>query len=496
MVAFNNIPGNVRVPFFHVEVRPGGTPYISNARLLLPAQKLSTGDAPANEPVLMRDGTEDMLFGVGSMASRAYRAARRNAPLQEIFVLPLDDLGAGVAATGKIDVTDTLSAPAAVAIYIAGTRVRLGVLSSDADSDIATNLAAAINADTSLPLTAAVNGSTDTQVDLTARHKGTLGNFIQVDFGSIVNDGPLASTFLSITAMTGGSGDPDLQTAFGNLGDDEFDFIASPYSDATNLGRVQDLLNDTSGRWSYLSQLYGHYFTVHNGTVGELSTFGNTLNSSHLSVLPMRKFRSMPEEVAAAYGAQAALHLQTAPEVSRPLQSLELVGIKPSLTRSEWLTKADRQTLYFDGVSGYYVHRDGSVRIDRVVTTYQTNVWGDPDWSYLDVETMFQLIYAIRHLRTKITSTFPRHGLTQDNVAGLDELVDPDQIRETVIHAASELVSLGVIENLSAFIAALDIEIPLTDPNRVDVGLSLDHVNQLRIFAAAITSFTQMPQAA
>jgi len=34
-VLFDNIPGNVRVPFFYAEFRPGGTPYQSNARLLL-----------------------------------------------------------------------------------------------------------------------------------------------------------------------------------------------------------------------------------------------------------------------------------------------------------------------------------------------------------------------------------------------------------------------------------------------------------------------------
>ena len=54
---FNNIPGNVRVPFFYAEFQSGGTPYSQNARLLLIGQKLASGSATANQPVLVRDGS-------------------------------------------------------------------------------------------------------------------------------------------------------------------------------------------------------------------------------------------------------------------------------------------------------------------------------------------------------------------------------------------------------------------------------------------------------
>jgi phage tail sheath gpL-like len=31
---------------------------------------------------------------------------------------------------------------------------------------------------------------------------------------------------------------------------------------------------------------------------------------------------------------------------------------------------------------------DGQPRIDRIVTTYQTNVWAQPDITFLDIETI------------------------------------------------------------------------------------------------------------
>ena len=104
-VLFDNIPGNIRVPFFKAEFRPGGTPYQSNARLLLVGQKLASGAATANVPVLVTDNAVGALFGEYSMLADMVRSARANAPVQEIWALPLDDAAAGVKATGKITVS-------------------------------------------------------------------------------------------------------------------------------------------------------------------------------------------------------------------------------------------------------------------------------------------------------------------------------------------------------------------------------------------------------
>jgi len=90
-VLFNNIPGNIRVSFFHAEFQPGGTPYQQNARLLLVGQKLSSGVAAANIPLLATDSSISSLAGTHSMLEQMYRTARLNAPLQEIWILPLAD---------------------------------------------------------------------------------------------------------------------------------------------------------------------------------------------------------------------------------------------------------------------------------------------------------------------------------------------------------------------------------------------------------------------
>lgn len=494
-VLFNNIPQNVRVPFFYAEFQPGGTPYQENARLLLVGQMLAAGAATPNEPILATDNAVSALVGANSMLEQMYRIARKNAPLQEIWLLPLSDDGSGTAATGKITVGGApISQAGAMSVYIAGQRVRIGVQTSDTDATIATALAAAINATAGLPVTAAVNGVNDDEVDLTARHKGAQGNNILIDVGLVTEEGLLGTDLLTITAMSGGDGDPDFSTALGNLGDDEFDWIAAPYGDATSLGYASDLLNDISGRWSWAKQLYGHYIGTNAGTVSALSTLGAARNDQHASIFPCRKFRSPSWLVAAAVGAVAASHLQApgaSAELSRPLRTLELVGIKGPLSVSDRFTLSEKQTLLYDGISTYYVTRDGKVRIERLITTYQSNASGDADATYLDVNTMAQSMYGIRYLRQKVTNAHGRKALADSNPGGNPGIVTADDVKRTMIHGYEDLVALGVFENADLFAADVVVERDLVDANRLNASLPLDHVNQLHIFAALAVNHMQ-----
>ena len=57
---------------------------------------------------------------------------------------------------------------------------------------------------------------------------------------------------------------------------------------------------------------------------------------------------------------------------ARPFQTLTVSGIVPPLLVDRF-TAAEREQLLRDGLSTFTVDADGSVRIERPVTTYQTN---------------------------------------------------------------------------------------------------------------------------
>lgn len=503
MIPFNSIPGNLRVPLFFAEVNPGGSPAQSLAKLLLIGQKISTGTATVDQPIMV-SGNEDGLFGRGSMLGYMYRAARRNAPLQEIWALPLADIGTGgpggVKATGSITVGAVATVTGQLTVYIGGQRVRLGVSPSSTQAQIATALAAAINAgDTTgnlVPVTAVVDGTDATKVNLTARHTGTLGNFISVITDYRGDEGPLAAIMLTIVAMASGATDPDVTAKLANLADIEFDFIASPYVDSTNIGAITAFLNNASGRWGPLQQLYGGHFTAKANTQGNLATYGLTLNDPHLSVMGYYNSPSGPWEWAAAYGAVAAAYLSDPTQVSRPLHTLVLEGLLPPKLAGDRFSVTQRQALYYDGIASYHVNAAGQVCIDRAVTTYQKNDWSVPDASWLDVETLYQSAYVIRYLKGKVTSTWGRASLRDTNPQGLIGVATPDNIKDTIIHGYRELSNQNLVDNVDLFAAALIVERNHTDPNRVDVFLPPDLVNQLRIVAVNVTTFLQLPNAA
>jgi len=366
-------------------------------------------------------------------------------------------------------------------------------VATDTIADIATALAAAINGTSSLPVTAvAVAGA----VTLTAKNKGAHGNDIDLRLnylGSAGGEQTPAGLALTISPMSAGAGAPDLTDALANLGDQTFDFIVNPYTDTTSLDAVKAFLSDGTGRWSYASQLYGHSLGVLAGTLGQLTAAGEARNDQHASLVGIYDSPT-PAYIwsAAVYGAIAG-SLRNDP--GRPLQTLTVSGVLAPPLASRF-TLTERNNLLYSGISTVTVADDGSVQIENVITTYQTNAYGNADDSYLQVETLFLLMYVTRYIRTQITSKFARMKLAADGTrfAAGSAIVTPNTIRAELIAQYTALENGGYVQDSTAFASGLVVEQNATNPNRVDVLWDGTLINQLRIFAL-LNQFRLQPAA-
>lgn len=497
-VPFNAVPGNTRVPFFWAEINAGGTPFDNAARLLLIGQKMSAGLAVTNVPIrYLGDGAGQ--FGSGSMLQQMCDVAIANAgPLQEIWALPIVDDGAAVAATGTFAISAAPTITGELTVYIAGQPVRIAVSAADTAIQVATRLAAAINTgfdlfNRALPVTAS-NPATpnDHKCTITAKNLGALGNKIRLEVDYYGNEGPLGAAMVTITAMASGATDPSLTVPIATLGDQEFDFIASPYADSTSLGIMTTFLDNISGRWSPYQQLYGVYFTSLDDTSTNLLSAGAARNDANLTIMGHKNSPSPPWAWASAYAA-VATRLQDISEISRPLQTLPLLGILPPKALADRFNATVRQSLYGSGIASYKVDAANQVVIDRAVTTYRLNSAGVADGTWLDVEDRFKAVFAVRYLRDKVSSQHGRSALRNDNPMGLPGVATPDTIRDTLVHGYLELSNFNIVENFEAFQAGLTVERSATNANRVDVFVPLDLVNALRIFAVNVTAFLQFP---
>lgn len=496
-VSFSNIPQNVRVPLFYAEVDNSQAGYFSQPlRTLLIGQMLAAGSAVADVPVLVsRTDEAKTLFGIGSMLERMHEVTRLNDSMGEVWCIPVADPSAGANATGTITMAGPASAAGTISLYIGAQRVQIPVAATDTATAIAVSMAAVINGDITLPVTATAASDV---VTVTARHKGLLGNDIpvQVNYRGHAGGEILpAGVTVTIAPMSGGSGTPDLTAALASMGDEEYDFIIHPFSDSGSLDAFRVVMNDTTGRWAYDRQIYGHVYTAMRGSVGSLNSFGVGRNDQHMTIAGFDTAApNLLWEFAASYGARNAVFIAADP--ARPTQTGEQIGVLASPSHAQFI-KTERQTLLNSGIATSFVS-GGVVRIERAITTYQKNLWGQSDPSYLDSETMHTLAYVIRRLRYSVTQKYPRHKLADDGTrygAG-QAIVTPKVIRGEILAAYAEMEQMGIVENFKAFEAALIVERDAQNPNRVNVLFPPDLVNQLRIFAVLAQFRLQYPETA
>ena len=507
-VAFNTMPADERVPLFYAEVNAGVAPYQGTSRSLFICRKLATGTAVVGKPIPLGSIDANQLGGPGSMLADVALYARYHNSQGAVWVLPVADPVNGVQATGSITITGTATASGTLVRYVAGERYEATVAQGDAAATIAANLAAAINNGYTKfnrrMLSSASAAAAAGVITLTARHTGLEGNMIRVESaldGDEFDPAGLTVVIASPT-LTGGAGAIDFPAALASLGNEPFDWIFGPYNSTANLATARAFLSDSgSGRWSPTIGLNGHYLSANDASLVGQTVFGAALNDRHASVLATNTYPAPLWCWIAALGGligaskNLGAELTAAIEIARPMQTLELQGLRaPAAASAKW-GQADRQALYSCGMSALTFGPDGTPRVDRVLTTYQVNAWGVADTTFLGIETVAIAAYVRNYMRQRVTSTYPRCVLRDDNPNGLQGVTTPDQIKATLVHAYTELDQIGgVVENTDLFAKYLLVE-RASDPNRVNCYLPTDVANQLIVVAANITIFPQITDA-
>ncbi len=171
-----------------------------------------------NIPILVASGDDaGNKFGFGYMAHRMARAAfKAHGGSVPTWILPQAEItGAAATSVNTLAFTGPATSSGTLALYIAGERYAVSVANGDAATAIATNVAAAINADPNCPVTATPSSG---NVTLTAKSKGLWGNYISVAVNLQYADILPAGVAVTITALTGGTGVPTLSTALAGLG--------------------------------------------------------------------------------------------------------------------------------------------------------------------------------------------------------------------------------------------------------------------------------------
>jgi len=488
-ISFDNIPSNWKMPLYWVETDPSmaGLPIVKNPALLVGVMTpdgTMTPDVPT--PVGSIAMLQDMA-GIGSHLAGLGRAFFANNFAQETWALGVSEPSTGSAANGTITVSGTATDAGTIFLYIAGHMVEIGVSDGDDPNTIAGAIASWINEDPTLPVTAAAVAAV---VTVTCNWKGDTGNDINIidsyygGLGGEVLPPGVTLTYSNNGFLDHGAGVPIFTNAIANLGEQEFDYVALPFSDSNTLIIwEQEYGFGDNGRWGWMRQLYGQLISARRDTFPNLILWGPTRNSPVTSVWAIEPTAPSPIwEWVGAINAKAARALSNDP--ARPLQTLQLADILPAKLHERW-NLDEQNTFALNGLATQKTGPGNIVQIARDTTTYQFNLYGQSDDAYELMTTLATLATLFRNQRHAITSKYPRHKLADDGTRfGVGQkIVTPKIIAAELVAEYAIDEFNGLVENAPAFKANLIVERDPNDPNRVNVLYPPDLVNQLRIFA-------------
>ena len=479
-ISFDAIPEKLRLPYTAIEFnsRLAGNANI-DFKLLVIGQRLSTGTIPAGQPI--RANSEEQLekyFGRGSMLAEMGKAQIEADPFMEKWFVALDDATGGNKAAGAITITGPATRGGTIFLYVGGYRLLVGVDTGDTAEEIAAAIVSVIAADTTLPVTAAIDGSDTTKVIPTCKWKGETGNDIDLRINFYDEELP-DGVGVTFTAMTGGTGNPDITEVFTSIGDEWYNWITMPYSDVANMVVLETELDS---RYGPMRAIGGRAFTAYKGTHSATGTYGSNRNGAHITCMGTNSSPTPPYLWAAVNSVVGGASLQIDP--ARQLKTLALPGIKPPAKVDRW-DGTERNQLLFDGIATYTVDRGGVVRIERQISMYQVNASGFADDSYLNINTAETLERIRFDERAMVAQKFPRHKLADDDydIPEGQDVVTPLSMIDEYLAIYKVFMGRGWVQDYEGYKATIHAEIHDSDPDRLDMYNSPKLINNLRVTA-------------
>ena len=482
-VPFANLPLNTRNPGFYFEVDPSkANTGQRNFRALILGQAITSG--LAQQAVLLPSTLiAKNLAGAGSPMALMAEAYRKRDVFGELWAMPVASNGAGTPGTMATTFTGPCTAAGTLSGYVCGVLVQAMIPAGASATAIAAAFASAIALNPDLPITAAAAAAV---VTCTARVAGPLDLDVRFNYRGTLGGEVFPAGVGASNVITLGTGAPDLTTALANLGDRPYDMIIVPYSDSTTLDAIKGFLSDNAGRWLPTRLLFGHGFAAMRGTLGTVVTALTARNDQHMTVMPVNDSPTPAWIIAADMTGSVATSLRNDPGL--PVQRLAMGWLPPpDLNR---FTFSDRNTLLYDGASTYEVDEDGTVRVSRMVTTYQRNTAGVPDDSFLDVETPFQLADVIQFFQADFSTVFARKKIVANGTRlgqSNQDTVTPAIIGAHTLALYRLMEANGRVQDSATFKQLLVVE--YAGGGRVNLVLPVTLAGQLRVIAGLVQFF-------
>lgn len=377
-----------------------------------------------------------------------------------VTVYPLVDAGSSVAATGAVTPSGSATEAGAYRVSVNNILSQAFTISAgDSVAAMVTAMAAAINANLDMPVTA-VDNTTDVQ--LTSKWKGVSANGISV---SIVGPTDLGVTF-AITAMSGGLVNPSVQTALDQIGD-TWETLLLNCLDAADTVAFGALSTFGEGRWGALSRrplvaLTGNSAT----TVTAATTVTDARKTDRVnSQLVAPGSKDLPFVIAARQLSRIAVRANEDP--ARDYGSLAATGLTPGADGDQW-DYTQRDQALKAGSSSIKI-KDGVINLADIVTFYHPDGDEDPAYRYVvDIVKLQNILYNVDALFD--SPEWDGAPLLPDGqVFTSRSAKTPSMAKAALAQIANGLAEAAIISDLEFTLANMQAAISDQNPKRLDV---------------------------
>jgi phage tail sheath gpL-like len=468
----NKVPGIYLQVSFGVGPRSAGD---APRKVILFGNKTSAGTLAAATPTqcLTKDDAAT-LTGIGSELYRMVVAALDVSSTVDLYVCVVAE-SAGTNASATVTYTGTSTADGAQTVWVCGEPCVASVTSGDTVTTIAAAMKAAINAKTTLPVTA---DNSSGVLTVTAKHKGPRGNYISLRSLSEAT-GITATTSASYLASGATTDDP--QTAIDATDASHYTYLVSPYQDATQLAKFKTQVNAQAVPEVGLREqvIFGSIDTLANTT-----TVATGLNAARMQAVWVYNGDSMPCELAAAKAAFRADAEGADPSANMDNQIV--VGMKVPVAEADWPTNAELVSALNNGITPLKPV-NGEMAIVRSITTRSQTSGGTADYAVLDVSKVTVPDYVADTLEANY-STWDGFKLADDDADGAPpptNVATPKLLKDWAFGLLKDIEADGHIVNVDDLAASLVFEVSAT-AGRVNAQVPVDVIEGLHQMAADV----------
>lgn len=400
-------------------------------------------------------------FGVGSMVHLACIIAFKNNRNIELNVIALDDNGSGNAA-GDITISNTAGVSGSVTVYIANEAIEVAVAKDATAAEIALALQIAMDNKPFLPIRAAIDETTDTKINITALNAGTVGNEIQINYAKSID-----SVSVTITDMSGGAVDPDIQDGLDILALSKFDIIMPTYNDSASLAKLKTHLlaitEPDEKKWGI-----GIVGTTEN--VDTVIIKGGLLNYESICIGASRASWSQSYEIAAALvGIES-----TKTSSNEALNDRVLIGIHaPDLASGKRYLTIEIKALLAAGITPIAVNESQEPYIVRMMST-RTSFAG------VDITTGYDLniIQSTNYVSVAIEA-MEKRSYTGTKFTAFKLVA----LQASIVIVLQDLEELEILRDVEANRDLVICEANTSDPYRADTQIPISIVTTLHYVA-------------